>query len=97
MIVSALTFAFVARIPAAGLADFAAYEDAVLPLLARYGGTIERRLRTADGTTEIHIVGFGSRAGLDVYRADPARLAAGHLMTRSGAATELIEVLDVAV
>ena len=89
------TFALIARIPAGGLADFLAYEDAVLPLLARHGGVLERRLRADDGLTEVHVVSFSSHAGFDAYRADPERAAQQHLLERSGAAMELIEVSDV--
>ena len=45
-----VTFALIARIPAEGIADFRAYEDAVLPLLPEFNGRLERRLRNSDGT-----------------------------------------------
>ncbi len=32
------------------------YEDAVLALLDRHGGRIERRLRTEDSATEVHVI-----------------------------------------
>ena len=73
---SGLTLALVAKIPASGVDDFQAYEDAVLPLLPDHGGRLERRLRNADGTLEVHIVSFASRAGFDSFRNDPRRTAA---------------------
>ncbi len=93
---SGVLLALVARIPASGVAAFQAYEDAVLPLLPRHGGSLQRRLRTADGTVEMHVVHFQSRAGFDSFRADPCRVAAAHLMTASGASTEVHDVSDVA-
>ena len=61
-----ITFALIARIPAEGVADFTAYEDAVLPLLSEFNGRLERRLRNSDGTIEMHIVGFASEADVAV-------------------------------
>ena len=90
-----VTLALVARIPAAGVGAFAAYEDAVLPLLARHGGELQRRLRTIDGTTELHVVHFADADGFAAFRADPDRVAAQHLLEASGAVTELHEVTDV--
>ncbi len=91
-----LTLTLIARIPSAGVAAFAAYEAAVLPLLPRHGGTLQRRLRNGDGTIEVHVVDFASRDGFESFRRDPERASAAHLLTQSGASTELIEVVDVA-
>lgn len=90
-----LTMALVARIPAAGVADFTAYEDAVLPMLTRHGGVLERRLRTADGEVEIHVVSFPDAAALASYRSDPERVAFMPLLTASGAEMAIHEVVDV--
>lgn len=90
-----LTLVLTARIPAAGVADFQAYEAAVLPLLAGYGGTLERRLRNADGTFEVHVVRFASSEGLERFRADPWRTAAHPMLARSGATVEVSTVADV--
>jgi hypothetical protein len=69
----------VARIPAAGVASFLAYEAAVLPRLGMHGGVLERRLRRASEAggevVEVHVVRFASASGLAAYRADPARAA----------------------
>ena len=83
------------RIPAAGVSEFRAYEDRVLPLLAEHGGTLERRLRSADGTVEVHIVHFASQENYGRFRNDPRRATAAHLMAASGAVVELIEMHNV--
>ena len=70
-----LTIVMVADIPSGAEAGFQAYESAVLPLLPRHGGRLERRLRTGDGRTELHIVSFTSQEGFDSYLADPERQA----------------------
>lgn len=90
-----LTLALIARVPAAGVADFQDYETRVLPLLAEHAGKLERRLRNADGTVELHVVSFDSHEALQRFRADPRREAAAPLLQRSGAAIEMHEVTDV--
>jgi hypothetical protein len=91
-----VTLCAIFRIPAAGLAAFQAYEAAVLPLLAEHDGTLQRRLRTGDGATEVHVIHFPSAARLDAYRADPRRAAHAGRFTESGAAVEVFTVADVA-
>jgi hypothetical protein len=83
------------RVPEEGIDAFRRFEAAVLPLLAEHGGTLERRLRSVDGATEIHVVSFASREALDSYRADPRRQERLDLLRESGATLELVEVLDV--
>ena len=90
-----LTLALVARIPAAGVAEFSAYEDAVLALLGRHGGLLERRLRTPDGQVEIHVVSFPDADALAAYRADPERGALTPRLIASGAELSVYEVTDV--
>lgn len=90
-----LTLLLVARIPRDGVAGFQAYEDGVLPLLTEHGGRLERRLRNADGTIEMHIVRFESRAAFDGYRADPRRAALQPMLAATGAAAETYELFDV--
>jgi hypothetical protein len=85
-------YCLIARIPAEGVSAFEHYEASVLPLLAEHGGVLERRRRTADGTTEIHDLRFSSQAGLDAYRSDPRREAARPMLEASRAVTELLEV-----
>jgi len=90
-----VTFALIARIPAEGVADFRAYEDAVLPLLPEFNGRLERRLHNADGTIEIHIVSFASEVDFQNYRNDPRRAAQTALLERSSARLELLPMVDV--
>ena len=90
-----VTFALIARIPAEGVADFRAYEDAVLPLLPEFNGRPERRLRSSDGTTEMHIVSFASEADFQNYRNDPRRTAQAWLLERSSARLEVLPMADV--
>ena len=58
---------------------FQAYENKVLPLLPRYNGKLEIRLKTSQSTPEqpdeIHIVSFPSEIDFEAYRNDPERLA----------------------
>lgn len=67
--------------------DFHAFEDAVLPLLARHGATLLLRLRpppearlagTLDAPYEVHVIDFPDDAALAAYGADPARAAVLH-------------------
>ena len=90
-----VTFVLIARIPTEGIADFRAYEDAVLPLLPQFNGRLERRLRNPDGTVEIHIVSFASDADFQNYRNDPRRTAQAWLLERSSAKRESLPMANV--
>jgi hypothetical protein len=90
-----VTFVVVARIPAAGIEDFQAYENAVLPLLPEHNGRLERRLRNADGTVEIHVITFASAADHQNYRSDPRRTAHARLLERSSAKFEFFSMSSV--
>ena len=90
-----VTFALIVRIPAEGIEDFRAYEDAVLPLLPEFGGRLERRLRNPDGTVEMHIISYASEADFQNYRNDPRRTAQTWLLEKSGATRELLPMGDV--
>jgi hypothetical protein len=68
-----LTLVMLANVGREGVGAFQRYEAAVLPMLERHDGRLERRLRTADGQAEVHIVSFRSRDGYDAYIADPER------------------------
>lgn len=85
----------IARLPAHGADAFDDYESKVLPLLAAHGGVLQRRLRTADGTTEVHVVWFPSAARFEQYRGDPERAAHAFLLQDSQASTELLRMYDV--
>jgi hypothetical protein len=90
-----VTFVLIARIPADGIRDFRAYEDAVLPLLPEYNGRLERRLRSPDGTVEMHIISFASDADRQNYRNDPRRTAQTWLLEKSRARLELLAMTNV--
>ncbi len=83
------------RLPAEGIDAFQRFEAAVLPLLPEYGARLERRLRTLDGRSEIHIASFPSREALDRYKADPRRQEHVHRLRESHAVLDFQEVKDV--
>ena len=90
-----VTVVLIARIPTEGIADFRAYEDAVLPLLPEFNGRLERRLRNQDGTVEMHIVSFASDADFQNYRNDPRRTAQAWLLEKSSAKLELLPMATI--
>jgi uncharacterized protein (DUF1330 family) len=69
----------------ADLQVFEAYEAQVLPLMARHGGRLEMRVRTADGLSETHLLFFPDLAAYERYRSDPDRLALQGEWAKSGA------------
>lgn len=87
-------YAMLARVPPEGREAFAAYEACVLPLLAEHGGTLERRLQSADGQVELHLVRFSSDEAYVAYRDDERRREQRHLLARSGAVIEVLELYD---
>ncbi len=89
-------YAMLARVPVRGVGLFAEYEESVLSLLEKHGGTLVRRLRSADGGVELHLVTFPSDKAASAYRDDERRRAQRELLTRSGAVVELLELYDVA-
>jgi hypothetical protein len=90
-----VTYVFIARVPADGIDAFQDYERTVLPLLERHGGRLDRRLRSADEQTEVHVIWFPTPDALTAFRTDPDRTAAVPRFVESGAATELLELHDV--
>ena len=92
---TAITYLLVARLPPEGVAAFAEYERRVLPLLGDHGGRLSRRLRSADGLVEAHLVEFPSAAASASYRDDPRRAPHRGLLEDSGAAIELFELYEV--
>ncbi|MFC0029121.1 hypothetical protein ACFFMM_06235 [Micromonospora chaiyaphumensis] len=71
------------------------YEDAVLALLGRHGGRLERRLRTGDGKTEVHVIRFAARAGYDAFLVDPERVALRAALGDAAPTTQVLDVHDV--
>jgi uncharacterized protein (DUF1330 family) len=90
-----LTIVMVADIPSGAQAGFQAYESAVLPLLQRHGGRLERRLRTDDALTEVHIVSFASEEGFQSYLADEGRQTHKGLLDDLDVAQRVLLVQDV--
>jgi uncharacterized protein (DUF1330 family) len=70
---------------------FQTYEEAVMPLLARHDGQMERRLRGAAGETEVHVLSFPSPTAWREFLDDPER--ARHRAVLTGATVEQ-RVLD---
>ena len=64
-------------------------------MLTRHGGRLERRLRTDDALTEVHIVSFETASGLDSYLADEERQAHRRLLDGVAIGQRLLEVRDV--
>jgi hypothetical protein len=71
------------------------YEDAVLALLDRHGGSVERRLRDGDSGTEVHVIRFRSRAGYESFMVDPQRLAHRAEAGDAAPTTRVLEVNEV--
>ncbi|PMR60056.1 N-acetyltransferase [Verrucosispora sp. ts21] len=94
---SAAAVRLVALVELAGTAVEAGqrYEDQVLALLRRHGGRVERRLRTGDGRTEVHVIRFDTRAGYTAFLADPQRLALRAELGDAAPQTRVLEVNEV--
>lgn len=71
------------------------YEDAVLELLGRHGGSVERRMRGTDSATEVHVIRFSSRAGYESFMVDQDRLGYRDRLGDAAPTTRVIEVHDL--
>lgn len=71
------------------------YEDTVLGLLDRHGGSVERRMRSIDSATEVHIIRFRSRAGYESFMADPDRLDYRGRIGDAAPTTRVLEVREL--
>jgi hypothetical protein len=71
------------------------YEDIVLGLLDRHGGSVERRMRSMDSATEVHIIRFRSRTGYESFIADPDRLDYRGRIGDAAPATRVLEVREL--
>jgi hypothetical protein len=71
------------------------YEDTVLGLLDRHGGSVERRLRSTDSATEVHVIRFRSRAGYESFMVDPDRLAYRDTLGDAAPDTRVLEVREL--
>ena len=77
---AAVTIAFVGHAAPDRVDAAAAYEDAVLPLLADHGAELLYRGRRASGQdpslpAEVHLIRFPDRAAYEGFLADDRRLA----------------------
>jgi hypothetical protein len=71
------------------------YEDTVLGLLDRHGGSVERRFRSVDSATEVHIIRFRSRAGHESFMVDPDRLKYRDRIGDAAPTTRVLEVHEL--
>jgi len=71
------------------------YEDTVLGLLDRHGGSVERRMRSMDSAAEVHIIRFQSRAGYESFMTDPDRLEYRDRIGDAAPTTRVLEVRDL--
>ncbi|MEU7588952.1 hypothetical protein AB0A95_21995 [Micromonospora sp. NPDC049230] len=90
-----LTLVALVEFPVGAEAAGQRYEDAVLALLGRHGGHLERRLRGTDGRTEAHVIRFAARAGYESFLADPERAALRGALGEAAPTTRVIEVDEV--
>jgi hypothetical protein len=89
------TFVAIVDAAAADAAVVNGYEDAVLALMPRHGGTLERRLRTADGRAEVQVLSFADRDGYEGFLADPRRAALRAELGDVAPTARVLEVTDV--
>ncbi|MEU7608453.1 hypothetical protein [Micromonospora sp. NPDC049204] len=90
-----LTLVALVEFPAGAEATGRRYEDAVLALLGRHGGHLDRRLRGTDGQTEVHVIRFDGRAGYESFLVDPERTALRATLGDTAPTTRVIEVHEV--
>jgi len=79
----------------ADLEKFERYEDAVIPLLERYGITMAARLRAEDGSCEVHILDVPDMATMEQFRADPDRARIQHLWDECGVSGVVTQMTDM--
>lgn len=80
----------------ADLALFESYENKTLALLGRYGASLKMRVRSIDGSREVHLLEFPDAPALEAFRSEPARMAAQDLWQSCGASATIEEVAHVA-
>lgn len=79
----------------AHIALFDRYEEQVLALLPSHGATLEARVRSMDGRSELHLLHFPSAEAREEFRNDPTRLAVQELWKRCGARSTSEEVTRI--
>jgi hypothetical protein len=85
----------IVEMASASIAAGQRYEDTVLGLLDRHGGSVERRMRSMDSATEVHIIRFRSRAGYESFMADPDRLDYRGRIGDAAPTTRVLEVCEL--
>lgn len=74
---------------------FQAYENKVLPLLPKYNGKLELRLKinktAPDHPDEIHVISFLNETDFTAYRNDPERLRYASMFQDSVAKAMLVQ------
>ncbi|SDY16013.1 Acetyltransferases, including N-acetylases of ribosomal proteins [Modestobacter sp. DSM 44400] len=88
-----VTVVAVLDVPPEGVQAFQRYESRVLPLLARHDGWLDRRLRSADGTTEVHVLSFPSDEAYRGYLADSERVGSEPLLAGADVGRRVLELL----
>jgi len=96
LVVSVLLVA-IADLDEPAVSPFQAYEAQGLPILPRHGGRLERRLRSEDGRTEVHIVAFDSEKDYQSFSTDPERQAHRRLLDGVEIVERVLRVDDVQV
>jgi hypothetical protein len=80
---------------------FEEYENKVLPLLPKYQGKLELRLKTtkpiAEHPHEVHVVSFPAEQNFEAYRLDPERASYATLFNFSVEKMVLIKGVSVPV
>jgi hypothetical protein len=92
---SALLLVAIVQMAAGHAEEGQTYEDFVLARLGQHDGVLERRTRTADGGTEVHLIRFSGRAGYESFLADPERAAYRDRLGVAAPTTKVLEVRDV--
>ena len=87
--------AAVIELPAEHLESAQRYEDEVLTLLAGYDGELERRLRSTDGRTEVHLLRFPTRAAYESFMHSPERIALRASFGEAAPAGRVLEVDEI--
>jgi hypothetical protein len=83
------------EIGSGSLDGFEHYERAVLGLLDRHGGRLDRRLRSVDDRVEVHLLAFDSATGYQAFLDDPERAALRPLLAGLDVRTRVLQVRDV--
>jgi len=94
---SAVLLAVLIDIPPEDAALVLTYEDAVLPLLSRHGGRLQRRVRAVDQSAELHLISFDSREGQEAFATDPSRLQLMRLLQGRLLRQRVVEFTESAV